>query len=324
MLVANFNKFGLASEVINLREVASLRDPKDDEVLINILTFPINPADLLTLQGKYATKPSLPNTLGAEAIGRVKKIGKLVENLKEGDIVMPLCRNNWVTEKLVLKNNLIKLPCDINLDQASMLKVNPATAYLMLNNYIKLSEGDYLVQNAANSSVGQIIINLANLYGIKTINIVRRKKLIKELEKKGAYETILDQDLEQIKDINPKKKTIGIDAIGGKKTCKLANALNESSTIINYGLLSGNNVEVTSHQIIFKNITLKGFWLTLWLNKLSIEEKIKLYNHLALLIKKKVITVDIAKKYDIKNLKQAINESENYKRDGKILVTNLE
>ena len=58
-----------------------------------------------------------------------------------------------------------------------MLKVNPATAYLMLNNYIKINNGDYILQNAANSGVGNYVIQLAKMYNIRTINLIRRKEV---------------------------------------------------------------------------------------------------------------------------------------------------
>ena len=62
------------------------------------------------------------------------------------------------------------LPDNIDPIQLSMLKVNPATAYLMLKKYVKLNEGDWIIQDAANSGVGQCLIRLAKMDGIKTVS----------------------------------------------------------------------------------------------------------------------------------------------------------
>ena len=119
-------------------------DPDENEVLIDVLACPINPADVLNIEGKYGVKAKLPARLGAECVGKVKKVGHLVKGFKEGDIVLPLDRENWVQQKIVDEKNLIMLPNDIDPIQLSMLKVNPATAYLMLKKYVKLQPGDWI------------------------------------------------------------------------------------------------------------------------------------------------------------------------------------
>ena len=178
MYRVQFDKVGKASEQVYLKRVDNINTLKENEVLIEIICFPINPADILLVEGKYANKPKLPSLIGAECIAKVKKIGNNIRKFKLGDIVLPLVRDNWVEEKIVTENEIIKLPNNIDVEQACMLKVNPATAYLMLNNYVKVKQGDFIIQNASNSSVGNYVIQLAKLYNIKTINLVRRKEVI--------------------------------------------------------------------------------------------------------------------------------------------------
>ena len=67
-------------------------------------------ADILLVEGKYANKPKLPSLMGAECIAKVKKVGKNIRKFKLGDIVLPLVRDNWVEEKVVKENEIIKLP----------------------------------------------------------------------------------------------------------------------------------------------------------------------------------------------------------------------
>ena len=169
MYRVQFDKIGKAGEQVYLKKVDNISTINENEILIEVICFPINPADILLVEGKYANKPKLPSLMGAECIARVKKIGNNIRKFKLGDIVLPLVRDNWVEEKIVTENEIIKLPNNIDVEQACMLKVNPATAYLMLNNYLKIKQGDFLVQNASNSSVGNYIIQLAKLYNIKTV-----------------------------------------------------------------------------------------------------------------------------------------------------------
>ena len=163
MKVVQFSSTGKPENVIESVEVANLANPAENEVLIDVLACPINPADILTIEGGYGVKPDLPARLGAECVGKIKKVGHSVKGFKEGDIVLPLDRENWVQQKLVTEDNLILLPKNIDSNQLSMLKVNPATAYLMLKKYVNLKKGDWIIQDAANSGVGQCIIRLAKM-----------------------------------------------------------------------------------------------------------------------------------------------------------------
>lgn len=62
---------------------------------------------------------------------------------------------------------------DIPVEYAATLAVNPATAHLLLTEFVNLKAGDVIVQNAANSTVGQAVIQLAKLKGVKTVNVIR-------------------------------------------------------------------------------------------------------------------------------------------------------
>jgi mitochondrial enoyl-[acyl-carrier protein] reductase / trans-2-enoyl-CoA reductase len=65
------------------------------------------------------------------------------------------------------------VPKDIPPYYAATLAVNPSTAYRLLHDFTKLKRGDVIIQNAANSMVGQAVIQLAREMGVITINVVR-------------------------------------------------------------------------------------------------------------------------------------------------------
>ena len=323
MKIAQFREFGPPHGVISCVEVDDPSEPVNDEVLIEIEAFPINPADLLTLSGNYAVRPSLPATLGAEAVGRVVKIGQKVEELSVGDRVIPLGRENWVQWKLERESSVIKLP-DLDIYQAAMLKVNPATAWFMLHNYRTLKEGDALIQNAANSGVGRTLIKLAESKGIKTINIVRRPELASLLQDQyGAFSVLVSDDNieDEVRTLTKDKSLLlAIDAIGDAATRLLANCLQPGGIVINYGLLSGHPCQIDSYDLIFREITLTGFWLAKVLPQTPLDQLTSMYTELAQMMVEGNLYVPVEQTYPIDDIKGAVAHAERYGRGGKILV----
>ena len=94
----------------------------------------------------------------------------------------------------------------------------------------------------------------------------------------------------RIEKLKSKNIRLGLDAIAGKNTQVLANFLSENGVIGNYGLLSGKSCQLSPHDIVFRNISLRGIWLSQWLkghnsNKRS---RLKVYNELVEYILKAV------------------------------------
>lgn len=324
MKIAQFASVGQPEKVIECVEVPDLGDPKENEVLVDILAFPINPADVLILEGKYGVKYELPSKLGAESVGKVNKIGKNVQGFKVGDIVLPLDRENWVQQKLVLESNLVLLPKNVDILQLSMMKVNPATAFLMLKKYVQLQKGDWVIQDAANSGVGNCVISIAKNLGLKTINIVRREGLDKGLKNIGADIVLLDNSelSKSVKSLtNNGNVKLAIDAVGGDQVLRLGDCLDDEATILNYGLLSGKNIEISSNQTVFKRLILTGFWLMPWLQRMDKKEISDMYKYLANLMESKIIHVPVEKTYALEDIKDAVAHAATYGRSGKIIVT---
>src|SRR5260221_12747252 len=78
--------------------------------------------------------------------------------------------------------------------QLSMIGINPATAYLLLNRYVSLMPGDWIGQTAANAAMGQYIIALAKLAGVKTLNVVRRNEAAEQVRQWGGDRVVLQGD----------------------------------------------------------------------------------------------------------------------------------
>jgi NADPH:quinone reductase-like Zn-dependent oxidoreductase len=298
--------------------------PGLEEVVIEVEAFPINPADLLTITGAYAVRPQLPATLGAECAGRIVAVGPRVRDPAVGDRVINLGRDNWCQQRKVPAAQALKVPGDADVLQAAMLKVNPATALMMLRHYVPLQPGDWVIQDAANSGVGTNLIRLAKSDGIRTVNVVRREALIEPLTAIGADAVVVDGGdlaarVQRATGGAPVR--LAIDAIGGAIVLRLADCLAEGGTVVNYGLLSGQPCQLGAHHTIFKSITLTGFWLQKALTSMPRADLEALYADLAGRVASGALRVEVEATYPIAEIKAALAHAEREGRGGKILVT---
>src|SRR5229473_4480035 len=185
-------KYGTPWEVARCADVPNVGAPNADEVVFDVLAFPINPADMWFCRGSYRLKPPLPATPGAECVGRVTAVGAGVSHVQPGDLVINLQRENWAQQRRVKADDVIAAAPGIDIQQAAMLRINPATALLLLTDVVDLKPGDWIVQNVANSAVGRLLIRLAGPRGVKTMNVVRRDSLFGELKSLGADACVVD------------------------------------------------------------------------------------------------------------------------------------
>ncbi len=164
----------------------------------------------------------------------------------------------------------VKFPSEGDPIQFAMIMANPPTAWLLLKSVIDLKPGDWVIQNAANSAVGQYVMQLAKIYGLKTVNVVRRDGLDDFIARAGGDVCAVDgPDLgERVKEATGGAEIkLAIDAVAGDATQHLADCLSDKGTIANYGLLSAEPCRLLPDDIIFREITLTGVWLTLWIRR---------------------------------------------------------
>ena len=324
MKAVEFARYGVPHEVCDCVEVQDVGAPEADEVVVEIEAAPINPADLLIIEGRYPGPDALPAGLGIEGVGRIIAIGAQAADLSVGDRVMSLARTNWAQRIRIKAAQAIRLPAGLDVLQAAMMKANPATALLMLRDYVDLSEGDWVIQNAANSAVGRHVIRLARARGIHTVNVVRRESLIAPLKDIGADLVVVDGDdlADRVREQSDGAAArLAIDAIGGEATLRLADCLADGGTVVNYGFLSGKPCMITPHQAIVGGIALKGFWLTGLFRTAPPEEIRGIYAEVARHLAEGTLEAPVEATYDIADIKEALAHAEREARDGKILIT---
>lgn len=324
MKAARLSRFGKPAEVIELADLPEPGAPGEGEVLIDVIACPINPADVLLLEGLYgASPPKLPLTPGAEGLGRIAQTGAGVKHVKPGDLVLVPGPGSWRERMTVPAAAVWALRSKADPLQLAMLRVNPATAYLMLHDYVPAKAGSWVIQNAANSGVGHCLIRLARQAGVNTINVVRREALVARLRQYGADVVLVDgPDLDQ----RARAATGGaplplaIDAIGGSATQRLARAIDDKGVVVNYGMLSGEPCMIDARETVFRDVSLRGFWLRRWFSETHSSDIGKLYAKLAALIEDGTLKVEVEKVYPLANIKDAVAHAAREGRSGKILI----
>ena len=265
------NAFGKPWEVIESVGLSDPGSPGAGEIVVDMEFSPINPSDLVLMRGLYGVKPQLPSPVGYEGVARVTKIGSGVTGLKEGDrVVFPRGTTTWLTRSKIKADGLFALPANADPQQLSMLMVNPPTAYLMLTEYVALKKGDWVIQSAGNSAVGRAVIAIARQMGIHTVSVVRRPELVEELKKLGADVVLVEgPDLaKRVREATDKAKImLALDSVGGAGLMPLNDCLANGGTLVAYGVMSGGPGPFFTAPNIFRDLTLKGFWLLNWFNK---------------------------------------------------------
>lgn len=315
--------YGEPAEVVRCAEVPPPGPPGPGEVLFDVLAFPINPADLWFCRGTYRLRPPLPATPGAECLGRVVAVGEGVTDFAVGDHVINLLRENWVQQRLVPASELVKVPPGIDPLQAAMLRINPPTAAVLLEDFATLAPGDWVVQNTANSSVGRWVVWLAAQRGLRTVNIVRRPESADALRALGADACVVDgPDLAaRVADATGAAPVrFGIDALGGTGTGRLAGCLADDGTLVTYGSMSGEDPVIPRGELIYRGIHVTGCMLGRRLALRTPAQVRAMYAELAGALADRRITVPIRAVYPIEEIARAVAHAGEGAREGKILV----
>ena len=294
------------------------------QVLIEVLASPINPSDVLTLTGEYGLLPPLPAVGGNEGVGRIAEVGPEVTNLKVGQtVLLPIQGGTWSTHMVATAKHLIALPDGADPKQLSMITINPPTALLMLSDIVELQPGDWVIQNAANSAVGTYLIQLAKLRGLRTINVVRRESAVEAVRAAGADVVLVDgEDLgKRAREATGKTPIkLGIDAVGGLATQHIAQSLGEGGVVVNYGAMSGEACQISPASFVFRDVSLRGFWLSRWFQQATPARRAEVFGEITKLIATGKLQARVQATYGLDQIKEAVIAAAAGERDGKVLI----
>ena len=321
MKAAIFEETGLAEDVLKIKEIET-PEPGPGEIRIKVSACNINPSDVMFVQGMYGIRPQLPAVGGFEAAGVIDKCGEDV-SLPTGMRVIFTAIGVWQEYVILPAKQAIPAPEGMSDEMACQAFVNPFTAYGMLD-ISGLKEGQFLLLTAGGSAFSKFVTQMAASRGIKVISAVRRDDLKEELKSLGAFEVINTETQDSIREVRTLTGKNGVDyvfeAVGGKVGAISMECLKLGGTMMVYGLLSLKPTPMNNGLILFKNLTIKGFWLTTWITGLSKEEKINVTKNVFGSLTSEQLKISIDKKYKLDEVVEAIKHSEAPGRKGKIIL----
>jgi NADPH2:quinone reductase len=326
MKAAVFESFGNPADVLRIRDVPEPH-PGPGEVRVRMIASPVNPSDLLVVQGRYGVLPTLPSIPGFEGVGVVDEIGPgLLGRLVQGKRVTVINGQggNWAEYAVIPARQARPIPADIPDEQAATYFVNPATVLAMVRHVLKVRRGEWLLQSAAGSALGRMIIKLGRHDGFKTLNVVRRHAAIDELTAMGGDAVISSEDGpidEQVRRIvGSDGVRHAIDPVGGETGTALFRSLAPDGRLLLYGTLSGEPVQIDPRLMIAGRRIVEGFWLGHWMRQRSIPAALILFRQIAALIRQGVLHSEIGAAYPLDQIAKAVVQAETVARHGKVLL----
>jgi NADPH:quinone reductase-like Zn-dependent oxidoreductase len=258
-----YDQFGDPAQVLGMTTI-DRPEPGAGQVLIRVIMSPIHNHDLWTIRGEYGVKPDLPATAGSEGVGIVEAVGRDVDPALQGRRVAAAgLEGSWAEYALATAATLIPVPDDMPDEAAAQLIAMPFSAITLLE-FLNVEKGDWVVQTAANGAVGKIMTVLAEARGVKLLNLVRRQAAAEDLAQLGITNVISTDNADWIEQA---RKIIGkdgaraaIDSVGGDVVPGLIDLLGEEGLMVTFGTANNTPLQISGSQMIFKHLTVKGFW----------------------------------------------------------------
>ena len=316
--------YGAPREVLRVVE-QDPGDPAEGEVVVRMEAAAMHIADLRTIEGAATFRRPLPRTPGFEGIGRVERAGRDA-GFAPGDRVFPPLGSGTFRERLRCRGADCLPAPEGDAAQLALLTVNGPTAAVLLEDFAALQPGDWLVQNAANSSCGRYLIRLARLAGVRTVNIVRRPQMVDELLALGGDAVLVDgPDLAaQVRaatgGVEPR---LGVDAVAGAATQRIAECLAPQSPLVCYGAMGGAPCEIDFYLMFREGIVLHGLSFVRQLQRRRPDEVRALYARLAGLMADGTLAARIAAVYPLDRIVEACEHAarSGAERDGKVIIS---
>ncbi|WP_421828584.1 zinc-dependent alcohol dehydrogenase family protein [Larkinella sp.] len=321
MQTVNFSTIGKPADTLQVIDTF-LPEPGPGEVRIKVIASPINPSDLMFVQNLYGIQPELPSGAGFEGVGIVDALGEGV-TMRTGIRVSFTAIGAWSEYVLANQRSLIPVPDALSDEVAAQLFVNPFSAYAMLEES-GLQAGQWVLLTAAGSSFSKLVIQLCKLKGIQTIGTVRHNELNDELKALGIT-AIVNTEKEKLTSrvkalTEGKGVTCVLEAVGGNTASDALKCLAKGGTMILYGVLSMQNPSFNVGLMIFRELTIKGFWLTDWMRRVDSQTRQTVARNVITLLVGGQIQVPVEATYPLSEIKKAVEHSEQAGRHGKILI----
>ena len=325
MNAAVFDRTGEPADVLTVRDVLT-PTPGVGEVRVRMLLCPVNPSDLMYIRGRYTVQPTLPCTPGFEGVGVVEASGggPLGWWLRGKRVcVLNDARGNWAEQTVARAKQCVPVPSHLTDEQVAGFFVNPATALALTRHVLDVPPGEWLLQTAAGSVVGRMVIRLGKTHGFRTLNVVRRREQAAELTALGGDAVLVEGDgpLDvQVKRHAPGGVRFALDAVGGEVGRQAVESLAPGGTLVVYGALSGEPMAVHPRTLITGSKRVQGFWLGDWAKSRRLLQNLRLTRQIGRLIADGTLAAAVGETFPLGRVADACRAAEVPGKPGKVLL----
>ncbi|MFF7972508.1 alcohol dehydrogenase catalytic domain-containing protein [Streptomyces sp. NPDC007905] len=322
---------GEPADVLRL-ESRPVPTPQAGQALIRVKASPIHASDLHVLRGRYGFSPEFPTVGGhTECVGRIEALGPKTEGLKIGERVVvvavpavpgPRVAGTWQEYLVADTHRLLPVPDRLSDSSACQLAVNPLTALLLVARELDVQPGEWLLQTAAGSTVGRLVVQLTRHLAIRTISVVRRRAAVEEIKALGGEEVICTEDedlLQRVTEIaGPAGVREAIDCVAGDVGAQVSQALAPGGEVVVYGALSTHRqtdpaaltIPLLARSVIYETKVVRGFWLNRWFGTATPADVLDALSEVRTLVADDVLTIPEGRPFPLERFAEAISLAE--------------
>ncbi|MFJ4984009.1 zinc-dependent alcohol dehydrogenase family protein [Streptomyces sp. NPDC088732] len=322
---------GEPGDVLRL-ESRPVPTPEAGQALIRVRATPIHASDLHVLRGRYGFSPEFPVVGGhMECVGRVEALGPDTEGPAVGERVVvaavpavpgPPVAGTWQEYLVADTRRLLAVPDGLSDSSACQLAVNPLTALLLVTRELDVQPGEWLLQTAAGSTVGRLVIQLSRHLGIRTINVVRRRDAVEEIKALGGDEVICTEDEDLVRRVaeiaGPAGVRKAVDCVAGPVGAQVSQALAPGGEVVVYGALSTHRqtdpaaltIPLAARSVIYETKAVRGFWLNRWFGTAAPEEALRALSQVRDLVAEGVLSIPQGRPFPLDRFAEAVAVAE--------------
>jgi NADPH:quinone reductase-like Zn-dependent oxidoreductase len=309
---------GEPSEVLHL-QTRPIPEPGPGQVRIRVIAVPVEASDLHTVRGRYGFTPEFPTVPGIESVGVIDELGSGTDGLTVGERVVTIgVTGTWQEYVVADAGRVLPVPVGMSDSAAAQILSNPLTAVILTGEVLDVRPGEWLLQTAAGSTVGQLVIQLGTHVGFNTINVVRRRSAVDDILAMGGTAVICteDEDLrERVAEIAGRDGVSkAIDCVSGQVGADVSRALAPHGELIVYGALSTHRqtdpdkltIPIFARSLIYETKTVRGFWLFRWFTETPGDRMAATINRTVQLADSGVLRVPEGQPIQLENFGEAV------------------
>jgi NADPH:quinone reductase-like Zn-dependent oxidoreductase len=323
---------GEPAEVLHL-QTRPIPEPGPGQVRIRVTAVPVHASDLHTIRGRYGFTPEFPAVPGIESVGVIDELGSDTDGLAVGQRVITVgVMGTWQEYVVADAGRVLGVPAGMSDSTAAQLLANPLTAVILTGDELDVRPGEWLLQTAAGSTVGQSVIQLGAHVGFKTLNVVRRRSAVEDILAMGGTAVICteDEDLrERVVDIAGRDGVSkAIDCVSGQVGADVSRALAPHGELIVYGALSTHRqtdpdkltIPIFARSLIYETKTVRGFWLFRWFTETPQERLVAAINRTVQFAESGALRIPEGQPIQLEDFSEAVYLAEAPEHGGKPLL----